>query len=217
MLAFIWNCVNHHRIPTRNVPVTARYRGILVRAVPIPVITAVISQKFSPLPQFSRGFTAIISPWQLSTTQPTEVKHQAWHVVKEKTIYKTERHRKIGMEIVPTPPRKVCPHLHPSGVCVCVYPHTHTRLTALCQGLPGWDGTRKVKPIWIYWSKKQWVAVASAGPYANLHIAPDKQPCQHPITQFFTERMPFLPPNQQCQSTEGNYTERYTKKLNNYL
>jgi len=48
------------------------------------------------------------------------------------------------------------------------------------------------------------VAVASAGPYANLHIAPDKQPCQHPTTQFFTDRMPFLPPNQQRQSTEGS-------------
>jgi len=27
--------------------------------------------------------------------------------------------------------------------------HTHTRLTALCPGLPGWADTRKVKPIWI--------------------------------------------------------------------
>ena len=27
--------------------------------------------------------------------------------------------------------------------------HTHTRLTALCPGLPWWAGTRKVKPIWI--------------------------------------------------------------------
>ena len=27
--------------------------------------------------------------------------------------------------------------------------HTHTRLTALFPGLPGWAGTRKVKPIWI--------------------------------------------------------------------
>ena len=25
----------------------------------------------------------------------------------------------------------------------------HTGLTALCPGLPGWAGTRKVKPIWI--------------------------------------------------------------------
>ena len=27
--------------------------------------------------------------------------------------------------------------------------HTHTSLTALFPGLPGWAGTRKVKPIWI--------------------------------------------------------------------
>jgi len=27
--------------------------------------------------------------------------------------------------------------------------HTHTRLMALCPGLPGWAGTRKVKPIWM--------------------------------------------------------------------
>jgi len=30
-----------------------------------------------------------------------------------------------------------------------------------------------------------------------------RQPCQYPTTQFFTGRMPFLPPNQQRQSTEG--------------
>jgi len=28
---------------------------------------------------------------------------------------------------------------------------------------------------------------------------------QHPTTQFFTGRMPFLPPNRQRQSTEGKY------------
>ena len=33
-----------------------------------------------------------------------------------------------------------------------------------------------------------------------------RQPRQHLTTQFFTGRMPFLPPNQQRQSTEGTYT-----------
>ena len=56
----------------------------------------------------------------------------------------------------------------------------------------------------FYWSKRQWVAVASAGPYASLHLAPDIQPHQYPTTQFFTGRMPFLPSNRQRQSTEGN-------------
>jgi len=41
---------------------------------------------------------------------------------------------------------------------------------------PGLLSTRKVKPIWIYWSKRYWVAVASAGPYANMHLAPDNIP-----------------------------------------
>ena len=31
-----------------------------------------------------------------------------------------------------------------------LHTHTHNRLTALCQGLPGWAGTRKVKPVWIF-------------------------------------------------------------------
>jgi len=38
------------------------------------------------------------------------------------------------------------------------------------------------------------------------HQLGDMQACtslQHPTTQFFTGRMPFLPPNQQRQSTEG--------------
>jgi len=47
------------------------------------------------------------------------------------------------------------------------------------------------------------VAAASAGPYASLHLAADRQPRQHLTTQFFTGRMPFLSPNQQRQSTEG--------------
>jgi len=31
----------------------------------------------------------------------------------------------------------------------------------------------------------------------HLHLTPDGEPRQHPTTQFFTGRMPFLPPNQQ--------------------
>ena len=53
--------------------------------------------------------------------------------------------------------------------------------------------------------------MASAGPYASLHLAPDRKPRQHPTTQFFTGRMPFLPPNQQCQRTAKH------KELSLYL
>jgi len=53
---------------------------------------------------------------------------------------------------------------------------------------------------------------ASAGPYASLHLAPDRKPRQHPTTQVFTGRMPFLPPNQQHQCTEG---QLLANKINN--
>jgi len=49
------------------------------------------------------------------------------------------------------------------------------------------------------------VTVASAGPNANhLHLAADRQLCQHVITQYFyrTDALPEL--NQQRQITEGN-------------
>ena len=39
---------------------------------------------------------------------------------------------------------------------------------------PRWAGTRKVNQSGFYWSKRQSVAVASAGPYASLHLAPDR-------------------------------------------
>jgi len=40
--------------------------------------------------------------------------------------------------------------------------------------------------------------MALAGLYANLHIIPDNHASTPPLS-----RMPFLPPNQQCQSTES--------------
>jgi len=33
-----------------------------------------------------------------------------------------------------------------------------------------------------------------------------------PLLSFFTGRMPFLPPNQQCQSTEGKISTGYSAK-----
>jgi len=57
------------------------------------------------------------------------------------------------------------------------------------------------------------VAVVSAGPYASLHLALNRQPHQHPTTLFFTGRMPFLPPNQQRQSTKKQKKRRKSKKL----
>jgi len=54
-----------------------------------------------------------------------------------------------------------------------------------------------------------WDAVVSAGPYANnLHLAPDRQSHQHPITHFFY-RPDALPDAKalKATSTGGNSTE----------
>ena len=82
--------------------------------------------------------------------------------------------------------------------------HTHTCLTALGPGLPGWAGTRKVKPIWITGARDsewQWHQLG------RMQVCTSLQRDNHastPPLSFFTDRMPFLPPDQQCQSTEGN-------------
>ena len=52
--------------------------------------------------------------------------------------------------------------------------HTHTRLTALCPGLPGWAGTRKVKPIWILLEQEIASGSGISWACASLHLAPDR-------------------------------------------
>ena len=81
--------------------------------------------------------------------------------------------------------------------------HTHTRSTTLCPGLPRWAGTRKVKPIWILLKPEtvsgsgiSWAIWKSASRSRQITM-----PAPH--CSVFTGRMPFLPPNQKCQSTEG--------------
>ena len=47
------------------------------------------------------------------------------------------------------------------------------------------------------------MAVASAGPHASLHLAPDREPCHHPNHSVFYRPDALLPPSQQRQSVEG--------------
>ena len=79
---------------------------------------------------------------------------------------------------------------------------TDTRLTALFPGLPRWASTRKVKPIWIL--LKQETVSGSGICWAICKSAPCSRriTMPAPTTEFFTDRMPFLPPNQQRQSTD---------------
>ena len=93
--------------------------------------------------------------------------------------------------------------------------HTHTRLTTLCPGLPGWAGTRKEKPVWIL--LKQETVSGSGISWAICKSAPRSRqittPAPPPPLSFFTGRMPFLPPNQQRQSTEGSLWLPVVEKL----
>ena len=71
---------------------------------------------------------------------------------------------------------------------------------SLCLGLPGRAGTRKVKPICIL--LKQYT-VSGSGIIWDMQVCTSLQTDNHastPPLSFFTGRMPFLPPNQQCQS-----------------
>jgi len=58
-------------------------------------------------------------------------------------------------------------------------------------------------------SEWQWHQLGRNG---SLHLSPDIH--QHPTTQFFTGRMPFLQPNQQRQSTERH--QQSQNKINIY-
>ena len=57
--------------------------------------------------------------------------------------------------------------------------HTHTRLTTLCPGLPGWVDTRKVKPIWIL-PKQETVSGSGIG-WAVCKSAPRSRQITTPV------------------------------------
>jgi len=98
-----------------------------------------------------------------------------------------------------------CTHTH-------MHTHTHTHLMALFPGLPGWAGTRKVKPIWIL--LKQEIESGSGISWATCKSAPLSRQITMPAPHhsvFFTGRVPFLLPNQQRQSTEGKKLHTYNE------
>jgi len=77
-------------------------------------------------------------------------------------------------------------HMHVCMHHACMHTHTHTYTTVL---RPSWilSGTTRVS----------W-AICKSAPWLR-HIT---TPASH-NSRFFTGQMSFLPPNQQCQSTEG--------------
>jgi len=89
----------------------------------------------------------------------------------------------------------------------------HTRLMALFPGLPGWASTRKEKPIWIL--LKQETVSGSGISWAICKSAHRSRQITTPAPHhsFFTGQMPFLPPNQQRQSTEGKRLQTLSHNL----
>ena len=86
---------------------------------------------------------------------------------------------------------------------LCTHTHTHP-FNGPFPGLPRSAGIRKVKTIRIL--VKQETVSGSGVSWAICNYAPRSRKTTTPAPHhsvFFTGRMPFLPPNQQCQSTEG--------------
>ena len=78
----------------------------------------------------------------------------------------------------------------------CPGKHTHIRLTALCPGLPGWAGTRKVKAIWIL--LKQETVSGSAIGWAVCKSAPSSRqittPAPHHSVFYRPDALPAALP-----------------------
>ena len=94
--------------------------------------------------------------------------------------------------------------------------NTHTHLTALCPGLPGWAGTRKVKPIWILLEQEtvsgsgiSWTICKSARCSRQITTPA-------PTTQFFyrPDALPAAQPTVSMhwrQTTGGENTKRHKR------
>jgi len=99
-----------------------------------------------------------------------------------------------------------CPHKMTNSAYIQFTTHTHTYthtcLMALFLGLPRSAGTRKAKPSWIL--LKQETVSGSGISWAICKSAHRSRQITTPAPNHsvFTGRMPFLPPNQQHQSTE---------------
>ena len=92
--------------------------------------------------------------------------------------------------------KRVCVCVTAADPQTCSYTDTHTRLTALCPGLPRWAGTRKVKPIWILLKQEtvsgsgiSWAICKSAprsrqitmpAPHHSVFYRPDALPAAQP-------------------------------------
>jgi len=88
------------------------------------------------------------------------------------------------------------------------YTHTHTRLTALCPGLPRSAGTRKVKPIWIL-LKQQTVSGSGICWAICKYASRSRQPRQHPTAQFLQAGCPSWRPTNSVKALKETTVNYY--------
>jgi len=96
--------------------------------------------------------------------------------------------------------------LMPLPLTVSCFSKFQTGFTFLVPAHPGSTGQRAVlEQETVSGSSISWAIYKSAPRF--------RQPCQHPTTQIFTGWMPFLPPNQQHQCTEGIHSVKALSKI----
>ena len=99
------------------------------------------------------------------------------------------------LETLDGQPVLCCTHTH-TRTHARTHTHTPSRLTGLCPGLPGWAGTRKVKPVWILLKQEthsgsgiSWAICKSApcprqittpAPHNSVFYRPDALPAGQP-------------------------------------
>jgi len=88
------------------------------------------------------------------------------------------------------------PIISPTHTHAHTHTHTHTSLMALWLGLPGWAGTRKVKPIWIL--LKQETMSGSSISWAICKSAPCSRqtttPAPHHSVFYRSDALPAAKP-----------------------
>ena len=97
-------------------------------------------------------------------------------------------------------------HCKPRNKNIQLNTHTHTPVERpFVRDYPGKPVPERKNQSGFYWSKRQWVAVGSDIHWVLCKSAPSSSQITTPAPHHsvFTGRMPFLPPNQQHQSTEG--------------
>ena len=95
--------------------------------------------------------------------------------------------------------------------------HTHTRLMAVCSGLPGRASTRKVSQSGFYWSKRQWVAVASAGPYAICTLLQTDNHASFPPLSFLYAGCPSCRPTNSVKALKAFSACAFSWQLRNLI